>query len=138
MSLLNCLRWLATLAPDPAAGALQALNRPDSQATPPPDPTAAALRALAKPKAQGNCPAGYPLVATSGFIKRNKDLNSRMNEDNDFEYLNPDKTLARRQGQEEYDGDDDPWADPPEQPSPHIPDFPPDLRLLLLKRCSAY
>ncbi|KIO31487.1 hypothetical protein M407DRAFT_5090 [Tulasnella calospora MUT 4182] len=44
-------------------------------------------------------------------------LSSRMDEDDDFDYLNPDELLGRRQEQDKYDEDED--ADLPEHPPGH-------------------
>ncbi|KIO17882.1 hypothetical protein M407DRAFT_84531 [Tulasnella calospora MUT 4182] len=62
-------------------------------------------------------------------MARTQNPNSRLDEDDDFDYLNPDETLVRRQGHDKYDEDEDPYDELPEHPPGHLPDHPPSSNL---------
>ncbi|KIO31486.1 hypothetical protein M407DRAFT_19623 [Tulasnella calospora MUT 4182] len=65
-------------------------------------------------------------AATRKLMTPSEDLNSRMDVDENFDYLNLDESLGRRPNQHNDDEDDDPYADLPEHPPARLLDHPPN------------
>ncbi|KAG8993593.1 hypothetical protein FRB90_000655, partial [Tulasnella sp. 427] len=59
-------------------------------------------------------------AAARQFVKSSKSINSRLDEDDDFEFLKSDEGLARRQGNDRFDEEDD-----EEESEDDLPDHPP-------------
>ncbi|KAG9030207.1 hypothetical protein FS837_003326 [Tulasnella sp. UAMH 9824] len=103
---------LSTPAPDPAAVSMRALIQADNRApvVHPPIPPSVLSPVSAANQGRLSTPAPDPAAAALRALKP----------------APQGQTLARRQGQEEYDDDDyDPYADLPEHPPGRLPDFPP-------------
>ncbi|KAG8893168.1 hypothetical protein FRC00_010912, partial [Tulasnella sp. 408] len=68
-------------------------------------------------------------AAAHDYVSRSRDLDDRLDEDEDDNFLVPDQGLVRKQERNQYDEDDDedydPYADLPEHPPGHLPDHPP-------------